>query len=321
MKAVICIKYGTPDVLQIKEVDKPVPKDNEVLIKIYATTCHIGDVRVRSFDVPFPYNIPFRLYLGLFKPKRQILGMELAGEVESTGKDVKRFKAGDKVFGTTGFTFGAYAEYRCMAENSDKIKNGMVLLKPENITYEEAASGVATGGITALKGLKKGRIDSKQKVMVYGASGSVGTYAVQLAKYFGAEVTGVCSSGNIEMVKSLGADNVIDYTKEDLSKYGKDYDIVYDTVYKLPASRGKKLLTEKGVYLKAGAGENVSFKDLEFLRDLMKKKKLKAIIDRVYPLEEIVEAHRYVEKGHKKGNVVITINHRHGATVAAKEKI
>ncbi len=317
MKAVVCTKYGPPEVLQLKEVEKPIPKNNEILIKIYATTCHIGDVRVRKFDVPFLYKIPFRFYLGLIKPKRPILGMELAGKIESVGKDVKRFKVGDKVFGTTGFTFGAYAEYRCMAEKSDKIKNGIVLLKPENMTYKEAAAGVTTGGITALMDLRKGKISSssapadRKKVMVYGSSGSVGTYAVQLAKYFGVEVTGVCSSGNIEMVKSLGVDNIIDYTKEDLSKYGKDYDIVYDTVYKLPSSKGKKLLAEKGVYITTGTHDkSISIKDFDFLKELVEAGKLKAVIDRVYPLEQIVEAHRYVEKGHKKGNVVITVEHK-----------
>ena len=310
MKAIVCTKYGLPEVLQIKEVEKPIPKDNEVLIKIYATTCHIGDVRVRSFDVPFPYKIPFRIYLGLLKPKRPILGMELAGEIESVGSDVKRFKVGDQVFGTTGFTFGAYAQYRCMAENSDRIKNGMVLLKPENITFNEGAAGVTTGGITALMDLRKGKMQSGQKVMVYGASGSVGTYAVQLTKYYGAEVTAVCSTANIEMVKSLGADYVIDYTQEDLSKYGKDYDIVYDTVYKLPSSKGKKLLAENGIYITPGThGKNISIKDFEFLKELVEAGKLKAVIDRVYPLEQIVEAHRYVEKGHKKGHVVITVGH------------
>jgi len=308
MKAVVYTKYGPPEVLRLKEVEKPVPQENEILIKIHATTCHIGDVRVRSFDVPFLYKIPFRLYLGLLKPKRPVLGMELAGEIESTGRAVKRFKTGDKVFATTGFTFGAYAEYRCLAENSKNIKYGMVALKPSNMTYEEAAAGVTTGGLTALMGIRKGKIQSGQKVMVYGASGSVGTYAVQLAKYFGAEVTGVCSTVNIEMVKSLGADKVIDYTREDLSKYGRNYNIIYDAVDKLPSSRGKKLLAENGVYLKVGTDEkNIGIKDLDFLRELVEEGKLKAVIDRTYPLEQIVEAHRYVEKRHKKGHVVITI--------------
>ena len=307
MKAVICTKYGPPEVLQLAEVEKPVPRDNEVLIKILATTCHIGDVRIRSFDVPFLQKIPFRLYLGLTKPKRPILGMECAGEIESVGKDIKRFKVGDQVFACTGFVFGAYAQYRCLAEDSKKINNGMVAIKPSNMTYEEAAAGVTTGGITALMGLRKGNIRSGQKVMVYGASGSVGTFAVQLAKHFGTEVTGVCSTSNLEMVKSLGADNVIDYTREELSKYGSDYDIVFDSVDKLPASRGKILLADKGIYVKVGAEGNVSIKDFDFLRELVEEGKLRTIIDRTYPLEQIVEAHRYVEKGHKKGNVVIIV--------------
>ena len=309
MKAVVCTKYGPPEVLQLTEVPKPIPKDNEVLIKIHATTCHIGDVRIRSFNVPVWQMIPFRVYLGILKPKRPILGMELAGEIESVGKDVARFKEGDQVFACTGFVFGAYAQYRCLAEDSKQIKNGMVAIKPSNMTYEEAAAGVTTGGITALMGLKKGNIRSGQKVMVYGASGSVGTFAVQLAKHFGTEVTGVCSTSNLETVKSLGADNVIDYTREELSKYGSDYDIVFDAVDKLPASRGKKLLADKGIYVKVGAEGNVSIKDFDFLRELVEEGKLRTIIDRTYPLEQIVEAHRYVEKGHKKGHVVITVDH------------
>jgi len=309
MKAVVCTKYGPPEVLQLTEVPKPIPKDNEVLIKIHATTCHIGDVRIRSFNVPVWQMIPFRVYLGILMPKRPILGMELAGEIESVGKDVARFKEGDQVFACTGFVFGAYAQYRCLAEDSKQIKNGMVAIKPSNMTYEEAAAGVTTGGITALMGLKKGNIRSGQKVMVYGASGSVGTFAVQLAKHFGTEVTGVCSTSNLETVKSLGADNVIDYTREELSKYGSDYDIVFDAVDKLPASRGKKLLADKGIYVKVGAEGNVSIKDFDFLRELVEEGKLRTIIDRTYPLEQIVEAHRYVEKGHKKGHVVITVDH------------
>ena len=309
MKAVVCTKYGPPEVLQLTEVPKPIPKDNEVLIKIHATTCHIGDVRIRSFNVPVWQMIPFRVYLGILKPKRPILGMELAGEIEAAGKDVKRFKEGDQVFACTGFVFGAYAQYRCLAEDSKQIKNGMVAIKPSNMTYEEAAAGVTTGGITALMGLRKGNIRSGQKVMVYGASGSVGTFAVQLAKHFGTEVTGVCSTSNLETVKSLGADNVIDYTREELSKYGSDYDIVFDAVDKLPASKGKKLLADKGIYVKVGAEGNVSIKDFDFLRELVEEGKLRTIIDRIYPLEQIVEAHRYVEKGHKKGHVVINVEH------------
>jgi len=309
MKAIVCTKYGPPEVLQLTEVPKPIPKDNEVLIKIHATTCHIGDVRIRSFNVPVWQMIPFRVYLGILKPKRPILGMELAGEIESIGKDVARFKEGDQVFACTGFVFGAYAQYKCLAEDSKQIKNGMVAIKPSNMTYEEAAAGVTTGGITALMGLRKGNIRSGQKVMVYGASGSVGTFAVQLAKHFGTEVTGVCSTSNLETVKSLGADNVIDYTREELSKYGSDYDIVFDAVDKLPASRGEKLIGDKGIYVKVGAEGNVNIEDFLFLKELVEEGKLKTIIDRTYPLEQIVEAHRYVEKGHKKGHVVITFDH------------
>jgi len=307
MKAVLCTKYGPPEVLELREVPKPTPKDNEVLVKIYATTCHIGDVRVRSFDVPFWQRIPFRLYLGLLKPKRPILGMELAGEIESVGKDVKRFKIEDQVFACTGFVFGAYAQYKCLAEDSKKIAKGMIAHKPSNLNYQEAAAGVTTGGITALMDLRKGKIQKGQKVLVYGASGSVGTYAVQLAKHFGAEVYGVCSTDNLEMVKSLGADSVIDYTREDLSKHENQFDLVYDAVDKLPARKGKKLLADKGKYVKVGTDSNITIEDFYFLKDLVEEGSLKIIIDRTYPLEEIVEAHRYVEKGHKKGHVVITV--------------
>jgi NADPH:quinone reductase-like Zn-dependent oxidoreductase len=236
--------------------------------------------------------------------------MELAGEIESIGKDVKRFNVGNKVFACTGFVFGSYAQYKCIAEDSNQIKNGMVEIKPSNMTYEQAAAGVATGGITALVGLRKGKIRSGQKIMVYGASGSVGTYAVQLAKYFGTEVTGVCSTSNLEIVKSLGTDKVIDYTQEDLSKYGNDYDIVYDAVFKMPSSKGKKLVSKNGIFVKVGtADKRVSIDDFKFLKNLVEEGKLKAVIDRTYPLEQIVEAHRYVEQGHKKGHVVITVQH------------
>lgn len=307
MKAVICTGYGGPEVLKITEVPKPVPKDNEVRIKNHATTCHIGDVRVRSFNVPLLQKIPFRLYLGLTRPKRPILGMELAGEVESIGRNVKRFKPGDKVFACTGFVFGAYAEYTCVPEDSKKINIGMVAHIPVNMSYEEAAAGITTGGITALTGLRKGGIRNGQKIMVYGASGSVGVFAVQLAKHYGAEVTGVCSTGNLEMVKSLGADNVIDYTSEELSRYGTDYDIVFDAVDKLPASKGKTLLKSNGKYAKVGADGGVSIDDFYFLKELVENGEMRTVIDRTYPLEQIVEAHKYVEKGHKKGHVVITI--------------
>jgi len=311
MKAIICTKYGSPEVLELREVEKPTPGDNEVQIKVYATTCHIGDVRIRSFNVPFWQMIPFRLYLGIRKPKRSILGMELSGVVESVGRKVKRFKKDDQVLASAGFVFGAYAEYICLPVDAKRIKEGLVVLKPVNMTFEQAAAGVATGGLTALGFLRMAQIQQGQHVLIYGASGSVGTFAIQLAKYFGAKVTGVCSTANLEMVKSLGADKVVDYTKEDITQGTESYDVVFDAVDKLPKSKGKKVLKKKGIYLNVvknfDSEEGITTTDLIFLKELVEADKIKTVIDRSYPLEEIVEAHRYVEKGHKKGHVVINV--------------
>jgi NADPH:quinone reductase-like Zn-dependent oxidoreductase len=304
MKAVVYTQYGAPEVLHLKEVAKPVPKDNEILIKVHATTVTAGDVIMRALKVPGPAWMRFfaRLYLGFWKPKRAILGMEFAGEVEAVGKAVTRFKKGDHVFGMTiKAEFGGYAEYKCMPED------GMVALKPANATFEEAAA-LAVGGNTALNMVRMANVRRGQKVMIYGASGSVGTYAVQIARSFGAEVTGVCSTPNIEMVKSLGAEHVIDYTREDFTQSGETYDVILNAVGKIPAAQGKKAVKAGGVYMDVvGTTYKLRQEDLYTLKQLVEAGHVQPVIDRCYPLESIVEAHRYVDSWRKRGNVVIAM--------------
>jgi NADPH:quinone reductase-like Zn-dependent oxidoreductase len=322
MKAIICTKYGPPDVLQLQEVEKPVPRDNEILVKVSATTVTAGESRVRRFAVPLSYWLLARLMIGLRKPRKAIPGMVVAGEVEAVGKEVKHFKSGDQVFAYDIARFRTYAEYTCLPENS------AIALKPSTLTYEEAAA-IPFGGITALHFLKQGKIHSGQQVLIYGASGSVGTWAVQLAKHFGATVTGVCSTTHVALVKSLGADQVIDYTKEDWTRSGETYDLLFDAVGKTSFPDCLKTLKQEGVYLQPVAAPALSLhmlwagmtssktliggeatpkaEDLIFLKELVEAEKIKPVIDRCYPLEQIVEAHRYVDQGHKKGDVIITV--------------
>jgi NADPH:quinone reductase-like Zn-dependent oxidoreductase len=326
MKAIVYERYGPPDVLELKEVGKPTPRNNEVLIRIHATTVTAGDVNARGFSfVPPGFGLLARVMFGLRKPKKNILGTELAGEIESVGKDVSKFQVGDQVFALDGFGMGCYAEYRCMPED------GAVALKPPNLTYEEAAA-LSFGGTTALGFFRRGKLQSGESVLVNGASGGVGTAAVQLAKHFGAEVTGVCSTPNVELVRSLGAHHVIDYTQEDFTQGDETYDLILDTVVgKTSFARCRNSLKPGGRYLAVaggmpamvqmlwtslignkkviavGAAERAE--DLRFLAELAQAGKFRPVIDRRYPFEQMVEAHRYVDTGRKKGNVVITLAH------------
>ena len=293
MKAIVCTRRGSPKWLKLREVEKPMPADNELLVKIHATTVTVGDVMLRKMFFP--------IYL-LFKGKKnQILGHEFAGVVKEIGKDVKSFKKGDKVFATVGFDSGTYSEYRCLAE--DKV----IALMPSNMSFAEAAA-VPVGGITTVSILRKGNIQKGDKVLIYGASGSLGTYAVQLAKHYGAEVTGVCSTKNLELVKSLGADKVIDYTKGDFTKSDEKYDVIFEAIRKVSSKKLKMMLNDGGTLLSSWSEIEEKKEDLLFLKELIEAGKMKAVIDRSYPLEQIQEAHAYVDKGHKVGNVSIIVH-------------
>lgn len=302
MRAIIQTKNGPPDVLQLQEVEKPTPADNEVLIKIYAGTVTIGDTILRGLRIPG--FLWFLLQIIGFPPRKKIPGHEVAGEIEAVGKNVKLFRKGDQVFGTTtGLTNGGNAEYVCLPE---EWKEGVLAIKPTNISYAEAAV-IPIGGMTALHILQKGNIQNGNKVLIYGASGSVGTFAVQIAKYFGAEVTGVCSTTNLDLVRSLGANEVIDYTQEDFTERENTYDVIFDAVGKITKKRYKYSLKKKGVFLSVKSSTSETKEKLAFLKELTEAGKLRSVIDRHYPLEQTAEAHRYVDKGHKKGNVVIDV--------------
>jgi len=324
MKAVVWTKYGSPNGLQLEEVEKPIPKDNEILVKIHATTVTAGDCEMRTLKLPMGLGFIIRLYNGIRRPKRiTILGQEFSGEVDEVGKDVTSFKKGDQVFGSSGFEMATYAEYKCVPEEGEAV----AAIKPSNMTFEEAAT-IPVGGFTALHFLRKGNIQSGQKVLINGAGGSIGTVGVQLAKHYGAEVTAVDSAGKLDMLRSIGADHVIDYTQVDFTKSGETYDVIFDVVGKASYSGSIKSLKENGFYLMGnptisrmirglwtsrgnkkviGGSATPNSEDLIFLRDLIEDGKIRAVIDRRYPLGEIPNAHRYVETGQKTGNVVITV--------------
>lgn len=324
MRAIVYDKYGPPEVLQLKEVKKPKPEDRDVLIRTHAATVTSGDRRVRSLDVPVGFGLIMRLVFGINRPKQPILGTELAGVIEAVGKDVTTFKPGDQVFAFSDAAMGCYAEYQCMPAD------GAVVHMPSNLSFEEAAA-LSFGGTTALHFFTKAKLRGGESVLINGASGGVGTAAVQLAKYFGAHVTGVCSTSNVELVRALGADHIIDYTKEDFTQNGETYDVIVDTVGNAPFSRCKASLKQGGrmVLALAGLPEMLSApwrsitssnkiiagpasggaKELRLLADLAERGQFRPVIDRRYPFEQIVEAHRYVDSGHKKGNVIITLAH------------
>jgi NADPH:quinone reductase-like Zn-dependent oxidoreductase len=309
MKAVVCKKYGEPEVLTLKDVPKPIAKDNEVCVKIHATAVTNSDIFIRSSKVPFPMIIPFRLMIGITRPRKSIIGLVYSGEIESAGKNIKRFKTGDQVYGITGFTLGAYAEYVCLQEKDSKV--GCISFKPGNLSHEESTM-VAYGGLLAFQYLEKGSIQEGQKVLIYGASGTSGTIAVQIARHLGAEVTGVCSTKNIEMVKNLGADHVIDYTKQDSLPQGVQYDFILDSVGKAKSSKikkaCKKALSSNGKYVSIDdGGLKNSSQRLSKIKEYSEAGYIKPVLDKCYKLEDIVDAHRYVEKGHKKGGVAITV--------------
>jgi NADPH:quinone reductase-like Zn-dependent oxidoreductase len=329
MKAIVWTKYGPPDVLELRDVEKPTPKENEILIKIYATTVTAGDCEMRSLKMPIFMSLAMRLWRGLLKPrKNSILGTELSGEVEAIGQDVKRFKAGDEVFGSAGLGLGTNAQYICLPEEPGEMEGG-VAKKPSNMTYEEAAT-VPFGGRDALHFLRLGNLQPGQKILINGAGGSIGTFAVQLAKLSGAEVTAIDSTGKLDMLRSLGADQVIDYTQQDFTARDEVYDVIFDVVGTISFSRSKRSITRNGTYLLANpvrqivsglwtrltSGKKVvmqtasgTIEDLIYLRELIEEGKIRTIIDRTYPLEQIVAAHRYVETGAKMGNLVITVEH------------